>query len=139
MALIEIRSDPTRRELRQFALFWLPVFCAAVGSLLVYRYAAWSAAIGLGVCGLLAIVVGIVRPEWMRIVFVGWMCAAFPIGWTVSHLLMGMIYFLVITPIGLAMRLLGRDPLERRFDRTAETYWARRDERVDSSRYFRQF
>ena len=53
------------------------------------------------------------------------MCAAFPIGWVVSHALMAAIYYLVITPMAVAMRLLGRDPLDRRFDRDATTYWVR--------------
>ena len=50
------------------------------------------------------------------------MFAVFPIGWVVSHLLLGVVYFLVLTPIGLTLRALGRDPLERRFDQSASSY-----------------
>ncbi len=139
MALIEIKRDPTKREIRQFALLWLPAFCFLIGGWLGYRLAAWPAALGLAGCGASSIVVGILRPRWMRSVFVGWMWAAFPIGWTVSHLLMGAIYYLAITPIGWIIRLSGRDPLARRFDRKSETYWTPRAEDVEPSRYFRQF
>ena len=38
-----------------------------------------------------------------------------------------MMFFLVITPIGLVMRLTGKDFLARRFDRAATSYWVRRD------------
>lgn len=40
-----------------------------------------------------------------------------------NPLLMGIIFFLVVTPTGILMRLTGRDPLNRRFERSASTYW----------------
>ncbi|MBI3837593.1 MAG: hypothetical protein HY288_06635 [Planctomycetia bacterium] len=139
MALIEINRDPTTREIRKFAVLWLPAFCLLIGAWFGYRLAAWPTAVGLVGCGVMSVVVGILRPRWMRIVFIAWMWAAFPIGWTVSHLLMGSIFYLVITPIGMIMRLTGRDPLSRKFDRSVETYWVPRPEEVEPSRYFRQF
>ena len=53
---------------------------------------------------------------------VGWTAAVFPIGWVMSYVLLGGVYFLVLTPIGLAMRICGRDPMQRKFDRQAKTY-----------------
>ena len=50
-----------------------------------------------------------------------------------------MVYFLVITPIGLAMRLAGRDLMSRRFDPGAESYWLPHKADKDAGRYFRQF
>ena len=44
--------------------------------------------------------------------FLGWMYAAFPIGWTISHLLLLAVYYFVLTPVGLALRLTGRDPVD---------------------------
>ena len=69
----------------------------------------------------------------------GWMLAAVPIGWTISHLVLGIVFFAVVTPIGLLMRLLGRDPMDRRFDPNAKTYWAQRLPVGATDRYFRQF
>jgi hypothetical protein len=78
-------------------------------------------------------------PAVARWLWIVWMCAAFPIGWTVSHVLMGVIYYLVVTPIGWLLRLAGRDSMGRTFDRAASTYWVphRPPESTDS--YFRQF
>jgi hypothetical protein len=81
---------------------------------------------------------GLLNPRWIRPVFVTWMRLAYPIGWTVSHLMLATIYYLVITPIGLVMRLLGRDPLQRRWDRQASTYWVAHNPGGDMARYFRQ-
>jgi hypothetical protein len=45
----------------------------------------------------------------------------------VSPIVLGIMFFLVITPIGLLMRALGKDPLRLRFDRGASTYWIPRE------------
>ena len=74
-----------------------------------------------------------------RLLYLGWMHAIYPIGWTVSHLVLAIVYFLVLTPIGVCMRLLGRDPMQRRLDPSAGTYWIPHDPPGDSARYFRQF
>ncbi len=44
-----------------------------------------------------------------------------------SPLLMALIFFLVVTPIGLTMRLLGKRPLDLKFDPNARSYWIKRE------------
>lgn len=139
MALLEINRDPTPRQVWQFGLLWLPAFCLLLGGMAIYRFASWPAAVFLALCAALSILVGALRPPWIRALFIGWMWAAFPIGWVVSHVLIAVIYFLVICPIGLAMRAAGHDPLARKFDPLRETYWTERSPKPDPSNYFRQF
>ena len=79
-----------------------------------------------------------IRP-FRRPIYLGWMYAVFPIGWVISHTVLALTYYLVLTPIGLLMRGLGRDPMERRFDRDGETYWTPHEPSEDPARYFRQF
>jgi hypothetical protein len=67
------------------------------------------------------------------------MCAAFPIGWTVSHLLLAAVFYLLIAPLGLLLRTFGRDKLKLREDRSPATYWTPRPPSKPLSRYFRQF
>ena len=137
--MIEINWNPSTRELRQFAGIWFPAFWILVGGLCGYKTgslpitaAIWSAAFVVSLVGYLWL-------PFMRVIFVGWMCAAFPIGWTVSYLLLAAIFFLVLTPIGLGMRLFGRDPMLRAFDRSANTYWVPHNPGGDPRRYFKQF
>lgn len=139
MGLIEVRTDFSERELRQFAGIWLPAFALMLGILLWHKFEVPNAAIGVwSVAGLVS-VVGLLQPRWMKTLLVGWMYAAFPIGWTISHLMLAIIYYGCMTPIGLIMRLIGRDSLNRRLDRSAETYWIPREPVVGAKRYFRQF
>jgi hypothetical protein len=44
----------------------------------------------------------------------------------VSPIVLGFMFFVVVTPIGLLMRAFGKDPLRLRFDRAARTYWIER-------------
>jgi hypothetical protein len=138
MALLEINHNPSRRELRQFAGIWFPAAFAVIGGWVYYKFG-WTPALAIWVPALLVSIVGFFKTSWMRLIFVGWMYAAFPIGWTVSHLLLGGIYYLILTPTGLLMRLVGRDPMRRKFEPAAATYWLPREEVTDKTRYFRQF
>ncbi|HYB99312.1 MAG TPA: SxtJ family membrane protein [Candidatus Limnocylindrales bacterium] len=137
MAMIEIDWNPPRKTLRDFGLLCLLIFGAIAASL--WWKNGWTlgsqilagAAVAGGVLGLLA-------PQALRPIFVGWMIAAFPIGWTISHLLLGAIYYLLLTPLGLLMRAFGYDPMNRKLDRQAKSYWIEHD-KVEVGRYFRQF
>lgn len=140
MPLIEINRNPPRRDLQHFGGIWLPLFLGIAGGLLVYRRpATLPLAVGLwGLAGL-SCAVGWLVPAAIRPVWIGAMYAAFPIGWAISHLLIAIIFYLVITPAGLIMRLCGRDPMQRKFDRGAKTYWVPHVESEGTRRYFRQF
>jgi hypothetical protein len=83
---------------------------------------------------------GLALPVTARYVYLGWMCVLYPVAWVVSHTLLIVIYYVVLTPIGVVMRLFGRDPMQRKFDREASTYWQRRPAPEPGvARYFRQF
>ena len=52
---------------------------------------------------------------------------------------MAIVFYVVLTPVGLIFRAIGRDPLHRRFEPTASTYWVPREPARDAQRYYRQF
>jgi hypothetical protein len=138
MAMIDINWDPSRRELRQFGGLCILFF----GGLSAWAWFGHESSLWATVAGTAAVVLGglgLAAPGLLRWVFVGWTLAAFPIGWTISHILMAIIYFGLITPIGLVMRAVGYDPMEREFDRQATTYWKKHEQSQDVGRYFRQF
>ena len=138
MKLIEINRNPSSRDLAWFGVVLLlflmmvgAVLGRALGSVLL-RNVLWGAG------GALALLYYAV-PALRRPMFVGWMYAAYPVGLVVSHVLLGLVYFGVVTPIGLVMKAVRYDPLERRFDRSATTYWIARERTSGVRRYFRQF
>jgi hypothetical protein len=139
LALLTITRDPPPRQVRQFAMVWLPGLCFVLAGLALYSYDSRPAAIVLVGSAITSFVLGLLRPGWMRPVMLAVALATFPLGWLVLHLLLAVLYYGVVTPIGVAMRLVGRDPLARHFDRAAQTYWSPRRLPPEPSRYFRQF
>ena len=138
MAMIEIKWHPNSKELRSFAALWLLFF----GGLSAWFYwqgsTGWIPIVSAGMAiggGML----GLVLPKAMKPVYVVWMCLAFPIGWLVSHIIMGVIYFGILLPTGLLLRLTGNDPLNKGVDRSAKSYWSAHEEPDSPARYFRQF
>lgn len=140
MSMIVVNTDPTGTQLKQFGGIWL-VFFGAAGALAYFRSEAVAAAVVLWVLAVVVPAVGWAAPGFMRLVYVGMSYLAWPIGVVVSHLILAAVYYLVLTPIGLFMRLIGHDPMARRFDPTRSSYWHRRPDprTVDPGRSFRQF
>jgi hypothetical protein len=137
MALVSIPWRPSRRDLRIFAALQL-VFCAVIAVTLCRRDACGLAVFLIAVSSLVALL-GLIRPSMIRWIYVGWMLAVYPLGWLISHAVIAVAYFGVVTPIGWLLRLRGYDPLQRRFDPQATTYWRPRPEAPEVKRYFRQF
>lgn len=134
------RSKKTfsRRELRWFGpLFAL--FIALIGWML------WESGVGWNVLSVLAIAAGslivvyYLVPPLQRPLYRGWMFSVMPIGWIVSHLLLSVIYYLLLTPIGLIMKAVGYDPMRRKLEPNRETYWVNRQKSEDPQRYFKQY
>ncbi|MCP4201754.1 MAG: hypothetical protein GY769_07460 [bacterium] len=138
MALIELNLYPARRDLRWFGLIVLLCFLT-IGGLVYWRTESLRLPVGLWAAG--ALLSGIYYAvEPLRVpIYRAWMLLVFPIGWTVSHLVLALIYYLLFTPIGLLMRLFGRDPMHRRWNSKTPTYWIDRQETSNLERYFRQF
>jgi hypothetical protein len=135
MALFQPNPNPRDNELRWFAGLWFPAFWGAVG-LFLLRHRQPDAAIVVWGLTLVLALVGLLVPATIRPIYRFMILVTFPIGWVVSHVIVGAAYFLVITPIGYLMRL-SHDPMRRRFEPSAKSYWID-CERVDRDRYFRQ-
>ena len=137
MAVLD-RHEPTAGELRWFGLL-LAAFAALLGGLVLYLSDSWLGAGVLWAAGLLLASVYYGLPPTRYFLFRLWMMLFFPIGWLISHALIAMVYYLLITPVAMAMKLIGRDALEKAFDSSAKTYWTAMEEKPKNSRYFQQF
>ena len=137
--MIHIERNPSERQLRLFGALLFPLFCVIVGAILRFRFGLERAAPPVWGLGAASLALALVRPALVRPIYLGLMLATYPIGWIVSHLILVLVYYLVVTPVGLALRLAGRDPLLKRPDRTRVSYWRERPPVHDVKRYFRQF
>ena len=128
----------SNRTLRQFAVLWF-VFLGGLACLEGFGRERWTASYVLGGFAVTVGLVGLVSPQTIRPLFVGLTAITYPIGWVMSHVILSLIYFGVFTPVALAFRIAGRDPLERRFEREAATYWRPKRRTTNMRRYLRQY
>ncbi len=145
--MLDIDLRPDDRRLRQFGFIALAGFGAlatmAWFERLVFAFGLGEARLPvagvLAGLGLLSALLSLVCPRANRPLYVGLTLLALPVGYVVSYLLMGVLFYLLITPVGLFFKMIGRDPLHRRFDREAGSYWVPLGPRPPRERYFRQF
>ena len=86
------------------------------------------------------LVLGLAAPAALKPVFVVWMKFALVLNWIMTRLLLSIVFYLMITPTRVLMRIFSDDPLKRRFEPDAETYWEEPDEQPeDPARYENMF
>lgn len=104
--------------------------------------AAWSAYRGretavwaFGSLGVALIAAGLIIPAAARAFHIVWMRLAHALGWVNSRILLALLFYLVMTPMGLMQRLAGRDALRRR-GAGSESYWIPRSAPKQSKEQF---
>jgi hypothetical protein len=136
--VIRIERNPSRRQLRFFGLSLL-AFSAILGGVWWWKTGSLTAPVVFWAIGAIPPCIGEVWPRGLRIGYLVVSYATFPIGWGVSHLILALVYYLLLFPIGLVLRLRGYDPMKCRFDENAESYWTPREREEGAGRYFKQF
>ncbi|MDH5510464.1 MAG: SxtJ family membrane protein [Nitrospinota bacterium] len=68
-----------------------------------------------------------------------WVKFAMKLAWFNTRLLLGMIYFLIITPVGLLSRILGKDLLDLKIDKSATTHWKKKEHNTSTARYGKSY
>jgi hypothetical protein len=139
MSLIEINWHPGTKELRNFGVISLIASALIALSLYVLKGLGiqWTAIIFAA--GFIIFLSSMISSKATRGIYLGLILVTLPIGWLVSFILLAAFYFLLLTPLGLLFRLIGRDPLRRKFDSTADSYWLTRKPPDKLDRYFHQF
>jgi carbamoyltransferase len=139
IGLAGINWNPGRSELRGFSAVWLPLFLALAGVLMLASNRSFRVPALLWTTAVLSVAVGLLRPTLMKPVYLLLTVVTWPVGWIVSHLLLIVVYYGIITPVGLVLRAMGRDSLPRSFDPALRSYWVPRRRSDDPRRWFRQF
>jgi len=145
--MIEINLRPDARTLRHFGViaFFGFSFVAAIAWYEKLLFAAGLGESRVVVAGcfaglaLISLLFSAVFPKANLPIYLGLTVLSYPIGFVLSYLIMGFLFFGLITPIGLVFKVIGRDALNRKFDREATTYWTDPRPSRGKESYFRQF
>lgn len=130
------KLDRSPRALRKFGWTVGPVI-VLLGAIFLWRQrgAGWP----LISIGIVLVLAAALAPSALKWVHGPWMIAALALGWIMTRLLLTIVFFLVVTPIGLLQRLFGKRAIEVDFTPDAATYWQVRTARPAPEDYEKQF
>jgi hypothetical protein len=134
----EIKKIPMdRKALRNFGLLMACVLLL-VGGWLWWKSAA-SGPWVLGAAALLALI-GLAVPAALKPFYKGWMILAVIMGWVMTRVVLTLVYYFVLTPIGFLGRIFGEQFLHLKKSGETPSYWIRRTGPPrEKSDYERQF
>ncbi len=138
MIIEEIKNIKSgKRELRKFGIV-VGIVLGLLGVLFLWRgkdtysyFLILSAAF---------LILGLAVPILLKPIHKVWMTLAELLGWLMTRVILSVLFYLVVTPIGLLARLSGKDFLDSKFDRNANSYWIPKGTvKFEKSNYERQF
>lgn len=110
-----------KKELRSFGLIMAGMIALFFGLIIPWLWdfglPLWPWIVSLVFCISAFAVPGLLRP-----VFILWTKIGHVLGWINTRLLLGIVFYLVIAPIGMVLKLMGKDPLNRKFDKSGLSY-----------------
>ena len=123
----EIRSEIisleiSRKKLRNFGILIGGIFII-ISAWLVFKNHQNLAIYLLFSLGIILFSGGLFVPDLLKTVYKIWMGISIIIGWFVSRIILTILYFIVITPLGLILRLSGKKFLDIDFKDKQESYW----------------
>ncbi len=124
----EIKAvDTSKKALRSFG--WVVGGVLLLIAAIIWWRNDWTlttAAYVLGGIGTVLTVLGLALPKVLLPVYRVWMALAVVLGFIMTRVILTIVYYLIMTPIGLLMRLFGKDPMQRRIDPEASSYWIKK-------------
>lgn len=81
--------------------------------------------------GIAFILLGLILPKTLRYFNIVWMTIAIVLGHFISGLILVILFYIVLTPTGLVMRILSKDLLNLKFKPGTKSYWAVREKQED--------
>ena len=119
--------DLSRKGLKRFGItIFICLFL--IGAILMLRHrpafkVLWPA-------GLLFLVLAYAFPSILKPIYQIWMILAFCLGWINTRLILGIIFYLVITPIGLISKVFRKDFLDLKWRENKVSYWRKKEPKM---------
>lgn len=127
-----------RKQIRTFGLA-LAALLTAIGAWKLYKGQGASSSVLL-IAGFISAASAIFFQPLIKPVYAVMMKLSHTLGWINTRILLGLIFYLMITPTGLVIKLFGKDLLDRSIEPDKSDYWIKREKtKFDKSRYENQF
>ena len=117
-------KEITKKDLRQFGV-GLGVILVILGTIHFFKHNDKTSYVLWGI-SIFPLISGIFIPNIIRPVYKVFLKVAHAIGWFNTRVILIVLYYLLLTPIGLIMKLFGKDLLNIRIDKKQKSYWIKR-------------
>ena len=134
----EIRHIKTdKKDLRSFGVMIGIIFLLIAGFLFYKEKESFQ--IFLYVAGAF-IGFGLIIPIILKPIYIVWMTFAVVLGWFMTRFILSLLFYVIITPIGVVLRIFGKDFLEIKKQSVQGSYWNQRDSNLEKNQnYEKQF
>ena len=117
-------SEVKRGSDRNFGLVFVVFFCLIAVSMALYGNNSYKYYL---LVAFVLFIISIVSPKILRPLNILWFKFGMVLHQIISPIILGLLFFTVVTPTGLLMRIFGKRPLNLRFDSKLSTYWVIRN------------
>ena len=130
-----IKSE--RSDLRKFGIMVGTILVIIAGFLYWKEQESFQIFLAIGITLLLT---AIAIPAILKPVYSIWMIFAIILGWLMTRVILSLLFYIIITPIGLILRLFGKQFLELKWNHSHQSYWnMRTTELLSKKNYEEQF
>ena len=133
----EIKNIPnSNRDIRSFGITMGIILFIISGLLMYYDKESYQL---IAIIASIFILLGFIAPILLKPIYFVWMIFAAILGWVMTRVILSLVFYLIITPIGLITRILGEDFLALR-KKKSDSYWNYRDSSEELNQdYEKQF
>lgn len=114
------RLDTHRDTLRKFS-FVISISLFLIAAVLFIK--GNNLFVVLFLIGAIVLAIGQIKTMVLKYVYLGWMAIAITVGWVISRIFITVIFYFIITPWGIVLRLFRKDLLDQKINTSAVTYW----------------
>jgi hypothetical protein len=126
------------RELRKFAWVLAALILVFGGLVLPWRWGVHSREVSIGIAAVLGLW-GAAAPASLGPVYRGWQALGHGLGYVNSRIILGILFFGIVIPTAVILRLLGLDPMKRKIGAAVETYRTPRGDTISRDDLERPF
>ena len=138
MILEEIKNiKESKRDLKKFGL---TIGIAFIVISVILAISKKNSAIYFGTAGFLITLIGLTAPKVLKPLNKAWMTLSIILGWFMTRVILIILFYIALTPIGLLSKLFKKDFLDLKLEKDKRSYWQKRErKKFDPADYERQF
>jgi len=130
------KINSSKGELRKFGLT-IGIALIILAGLFFWRGRGFN---GVLLCiSLVFLLLGCIFPLGLKQVYALWMMFGLIMGRIMTKVILTILFYLMIFPIGIVLKLLGKDILNLKIDKSIQSYWIKKDVTKDRECYEKQF